>query len=251
MYSFELEVLFILLTSWAPIWVFWCGNYEFKDNYRDRSNACWECLSALLPMEHRVILLFYIPLYWLAIEYLTDMDKNSNLLGWLIGVYVVVTLITISVADQRRGTSKRGRYSQIDIRRGGTRGILKRRRRFSLFGNETSMGTFERKLEDDEIKRLNAKKNKLRRASIRLRKSIRGSVTPNLNEQELLTLILSRMTKIDTVLSRGSITVQEEKDIFDDEGERLLLGDLYNKEGRDLLLGNLPARYAGEPKLDF
>lgn len=246
-YSFELEVLFILLTSWAPIWVFWCGTSEFKDQYNWSDWILW-CIEP----AYRLILFLYIPLYWLAIEYFTDMDKNSNLFPWMITVYIVITLITISIADQRRGSSKRNRYSQVEIRGpNGYRDIYRRRRRFSLFGNRDSLDTVIRKLNEDEIKRLEAKKNKLKRWSIRLRNSIRESVTPPLNEQELLTLLISRMTTIDKVLSRGSITVQEEKVIFDDEDERLLLGDLYNKEGRDLLLGNLPAKYAGEPKLDF
>jgi len=228
MYSFALEVIFILLTSWAPIWVFWCGTYEFRDEYRNRSNACWECLGALLPIEHRVILLFYIPLYSLAIAYFSDMDKNSSLLGWLIGVYVAVTLLTISVADQRRGTSKRNRYSQIQIRGGD---IYRRRRRFSAFSDKMELEKYLRKLEEKDIKRLKALQKTISRRSIQLQRS---SMSPD--EQDLLTLLTSRMKEIDKVLRRGSISPQEEADIFD--------------ESKELLLGNLPYEH-GQPKLDF
>ena len=196
MESILLEIIFILLTSWAPIWIYACGIYENVGDYRrDKKdgylagNFCAQFIARTC--YYGGIITGYLILYTMVFIYFMDGQIDDALLTWIFILYGIITFFTIGRALDRHG------YTWIGNANG--RPVF-RRHRFSVIGRVRD-----------------AMEEKRRRKLIKKRQTLkRMSTNPQLTETELLRII-ARMTRIDSNLEDDYIeTDDSDLDEFED-----------------------------------
>lgn len=196
MESLLLEILFILLTSWAPIWIYACGVYENVGDYRrDLQNSKLTgnfCAQFIVrTCYYGLYIIGYLILYTMVIIYFMDGQIDDTLLTWIFVLYGTITLFTIGRAMDRHG------YHMIGYANGKP---LYRRHRFSVVGRVRDA------LEEKRRKKLIKKRQTLKRMS----------TNPQLTEAELLRII-TRMTRIDSKLDEEYIEPDDsDLDDFED-----------------------------------
>lgn len=184
MESLLFEILFILLTSWAPIWIYACGIYENVGDYRRdlqqsrlAGNICAQFIARTC--YYGLYIVGYLFLYTMVIIYFVDGQTDDRLLTWIFVLYGTITFFTIGRAMDRHG------YRMIGYANGKP---LYRRHRFSVVGRVRDA------LEEKRRKKLIKKRQTLKRMS----------TNPQLTEAELLRII-TRMTRIDSKLEEDYI----------------------------------------------
>lgn len=204
MESLLLEILFILLTSWAPIWIYACGIYENVGDYRrdvQNSNFARNFFTQFMVRTcyYGLYIVGYLILYTMVIIYFVDGQTDDTLLTWIFVLYGTITFFTIGRAMDRHG------YTWIGNDNNGK--PMYRRHRFSVIGRTR-----------DAVGRIrDAREEKRRRKLIKKRRKLkRMSTNPKLTEEQLLR-ILSRMTRIDSKLEEDYIEPDDsDLDEFED-----------------------------------
>ena len=203
MESLLLEILFILLTSWAPIWIYACGLYENVGDYqrdveKDKlaGNLCAQFIARTC--YYGMYIVGYLILYTMVIIYFIDGQVDDTLLTWIFVLYGIITFFTIGRAMDRHG------YRMIGYANGKP---IYRRHRFSVIG----------RAKDAYGRVRDAREEKRRRKLIKKRQTLkRMSTNPQLTEAELLRII-SRMTRIDSKLEEDYIEPDDsDLDEFED-----------------------------------
>jgi hypothetical protein len=196
MESLLFEILFILLTSWAPICIYACGIYENVGDYqRDlqiskyAGNICAQFIARTCYYGSYIV--GYLILYTMVIIYFVNDQTDKTLLTWIFVLYGTITFFTIGRAMDRHG------YTLVGTRNGRN---LYRRHRFSVIGRVKDA------LEEKRRKKLIKKRQTLKRMS----------TNPQLTEAELLRII-ARMTRIDSKLEEDYIEPDDsDLDDFED-----------------------------------
>ena len=135
--SLALELLFVLLTSWAPIWIYWCGLYDHVEESEGLEEISCLYTFTAATFVYGWYLVGYVTLYTLAIIYWTEESPAQSLLTWILIVYGLLVLFQmIAVCNRRVNTDLEYKYNKV---RGEDRWYKKenpmfKRHRFSVIG---------------------------------------------------------------------------------------------------------------------
>lgn len=105
------ESIFVILTSWAPIWVYFFGMSAYPINYDSvyivsRPRLIVRILKLL---KYFKLLILYLVTYILLIVY--AINQNETLLHWALGLYIFITLYTLfKVWDRPYIPGRRSRF---------------------------------------------------------------------------------------------------------------------------------------------
>lgn len=191
--SLALEILFILLTSWAPIWIYWCGLYDHVGESEGfQQISCLYTFTAAT-FVYGWYLIGYVTLYTLAIVYWTEESPAESLLTWILVVYGLLVLFQMfAVCNRRVDTDLQYRYNKV---RGEDRYYKKenptfKRHRFSLIGRAKDYAAqrdrLKKKLKDLEDQERQVEEELIRKRSNRLqRKLTQIQIEKNKIEDEL------------------------------------------------------------------
>lgn len=109
------ESIFVLFTSWAPIWIYFFGMSAYPINYDSvyivsRPRLIVRILKLL---KYFKILILYLIAYTLLVVYALTLE--SSLLEWALGLYIYITIYTLYKVWDRPYIP--GRRSRFDFNR--------------------------------------------------------------------------------------------------------------------------------------
>jgi len=159
--SLSLELLFLLLTSWAPIWIYACGLYDHVEERDDVQNVNSAYLCVVATLKYGWYIVGYGTLYTLLAVYATDENPSSDLVTWIAVVYGALVVFQMIVVCRRRYDSDMAykyykvagmdRYAKVD-------NPMYKRHRFSVVGRVKDYVEERRRLQrrkkqlEDEMK---------------------------------------------------------------------------------------------------
>lgn len=126
--SLTTELLFMILTSWAPIWIYSCGLTDRVKEREELGSLNGILVCATTTCKYGWYLLGYIIWYTLIIIYFTEDNPHFSLLNWIAVIYGGLLLIQLSTICSRRMDS------DMEYRNLGRGKMKYRRHRFSLVG---------------------------------------------------------------------------------------------------------------------
>lgn len=135
--SLALELFFLILTSWAPIWIYSCGLYDYVEESTEAQDIGSVYLCTVATLKYAWYIVGYCTLYTLLVLYSMEETPSDNLVTWIVVVYAALVLFQMITICQRRVESDIAyRYYTV---RGEDRWVKYnnpkyRRRRFSLVG---------------------------------------------------------------------------------------------------------------------
>lgn len=135
--SLATELLFLILTSWAPIWIYSCGMTDYvqeREAFMQETKGVYRC--GHVTCKYGWYLIAYVTLYTLIIVYFTEETPADDLVTWIFVIYgLLVASQMITICDRRFDSD---RYYKL-YKLSGDRWAKKRkpefkRHRFSLVG---------------------------------------------------------------------------------------------------------------------